>query len=88
MVPNVGPIGCIPYERDTNPGSGESCVKFPNQIARLYNSKLRVLIEELGSALKGSQFVYADVYHIVDDMIRNHLAYGPDKSLPNHASVP
>ncbi|KAI4311083.1 hypothetical protein MLD38_036012 [Melastoma candidum] len=76
VVANVGPIGCIPYERDVNRDSGESCVEFPNQMAQLYNSQLRVLIKELSSSLKGSHFVYADVYHIFDDMIRNYQAYG------------
>lgn len=81
MVANVGPIGCVPYERDINRHTDDSCVQFPNQIAQLYNSQLRILVEELSSNLKGSQFVYADVYRIVDDMIRNHAAYGPNETV-------
>lgn len=76
IVANVGPIGCIPYERDTNPNSGGDCVAFPNQIAQLYNSQLKSLTAELNAKLKGSTFVYADVYHIVDDVLQNYESYG------------
>ncbi|XP_038706534.1 GDSL esterase/lipase At4g16230-like [Tripterygium wilfordii] len=76
VVVNVGPIGCIPYQRDTNPGSGNSCVSFPNQLAQLFNIKLRSLAVELSATLDGSRFVYADVYGIVADIIQNYAAYG------------
>ncbi|MBA0570972.1 hypothetical protein Golob_004570, partial [Gossypium lobatum] len=72
------PIGCIPYERDLNPTAGTSCASRPNQLAQLFNTELRSLIKELTTSLKGSIFVYADVYRIVDDMIQNYRAYGFD----------
>lgn len=73
---NVGPIGCIPYERDLNPTAGTSCASRPNQLAQLFNTELRSLTKELTTSFKGSIFVYADVYRIVDDMIQNYRAYG------------
>ena len=76
VVANVGPIGCIPYERDANPTSGDSCAVFPNQLAQLFNSQLRSLITELSNSLEGSKFVYADVYHIVEDILENYTKYG------------
>ncbi|XVF28200.1 hypothetical protein REPUB_Repub15cG0008400 [Reevesia pubescens] len=78
VVVNVGPIGCIPYERDLNPTSGDNCASRPNQMAQLFNTELRSLIKELSTSLKGSNFVYADVYYIVDDMIQNYRSYGFD----------
>ncbi|KAF8401305.1 hypothetical protein HHK36_012238 [Tetracentron sinense] len=76
IVVNVGPIGCIPYQRDTNPLAGDNCVAFPNQLARLFNKQLKSLIAELSLNLKGSQFVYADVYYIVSDILQNFMTYG------------
>ncbi|XP_043726197.1 GDSL esterase/lipase At4g16230-like [Telopea speciosissima] len=77
IVTNVGPIGCIPYERDTNPTAGDECVAFPNEITEMYNLRLRSLVvEELSTTLVGSQFVYADAYNIVSDLIQNPAAYG------------
>ncbi|KAJ6910374.1 hypothetical protein NC652_021143 [Populus alba x Populus x berolinensis] len=76
FVANVGPIGCIPYQRDTNPAAGDNCVSSSNQIAQLYNTELRSLITELGANLEGSNFVYADVYRIVNDILQNYRSYG------------
>ena len=77
VVANVGPIGCIPYQRETNPSAGAACAEFPNlQLARSFNRRLRALLDELGAALPGSRFVYADVYHIVSDIIANYRSHG------------
>lgn len=76
IVANVGPVGCIPYQRDINPGAGDACVALPNNLAQLFNTQLRSLVTELNSNLDGSIFVYADVYTIVHDIITNYTAYG------------
>ncbi|CAL4930669.1 unnamed protein product [Urochloa decumbens] len=76
VVANVGPIGCIPYQRETNPSAGAACAAFPNQLAQSFNRRLRALVNELGAALPGSRFVYADVYHIVSDIIANYRSHG------------
>ncbi|XVF66100.1 hypothetical protein PTKIN_Ptkin10aG0007200 [Pterospermum kingtungense] len=78
VVVNVGPIGCIPYERDLNPTAGDSCVSHQNQVAQLFNTELRSLIKELSTSLKGSYFVYADVYRTVENIIQNYRSYGFD----------
>lgn len=76
---NVGPIGCIPYERDTNPDAGDSCVEKPNQLARLFNPELKSLLTELNANLEGSKFVYADVYGIVNDITQNYISFGENE---------
>ncbi|KAI3469276.1 hypothetical protein Pfo_025939 [Paulownia fortunei] len=76
IVANVGPIGCIPFQREINPSAGDGCAVFPNQLAQLFNSQLRSLVNELGANLEGSKFIYADVYRIVDDIIQNYISYG------------
>ncbi|XP_065863836.1 GDSL esterase/lipase At4g16230-like [Euphorbia lathyris] len=76
VVVNVGPIGCIPFERDTNPSAGIDCVSFPNQMVQLYNKELKTLVAELQTRLTGSNLIYADVYHIVDDILQNYKSYG------------
>jgi len=75
-VTNVGPIGCIPSQRDMNPTAGDGCVTFPNQLAQSFNIQLKGLIAELNSNLKGAMFVYADVYNILGDILNNYEAYG------------
>lgn len=76
VVANVGPIGCIPSQRDANPGAGDSCVAFPNQLAQLFNSQLKGLITDLNSNLEGAVFVYADVYQILQDILQSYVALG------------
>ncbi|KAH1088343.1 hypothetical protein AAZX31_07G221200 [Glycine max] len=81
VVANVGPIGCIPSQRDANPGAGDSCVAFPNQLAQLFNSQLKGIIIDLNSNLEGAVFVYADVYQILEDILQNYLALGFDNAV-------
>ncbi|KAI4344775.1 hypothetical protein L6164_011965 [Bauhinia variegata] len=76
VVANVGPIGCIPNQRETSPGAGDGCVIFPNQLAQLFNAQLKSLILELRTNLQGSVFVYADVYQILADILQNYVSYG------------
>ena len=76
VVVNVGPIGCIPYQRDTNPSAGDNCVELPNYLAKLFNAQLKTLVSHLSTNLQGSSFVYADVYRVVQDIIDNHSSYG------------
>ena len=77
VVANVGPIGCIPFQREINPKSGDDdCVSFPNQMAQLFNTQLKSLVAELSANLDASKFLYADVYAIVDDIIHNYQSFG------------
>ncbi|KAL5996473.1 hypothetical protein ACLOJK_026553 [Asimina triloba] len=76
IVVNVGPIGCIPYLRDTSPSTAENCIHFPNQLATSFNTKLKSLVAELNSNLEGVVFVYADIYSIVSDIVENYSSYG------------
>ncbi|KAM0013343.1 putative triacylglycerol lipase [Helianthus debilis subsp. tardiflorus] len=80
VVPNVGPIGCIPYQRDITPSAGEHCVALPNHLAQLFNLQLKGLLQELGNSLQGSAFIFADVYRIVADIVQNHKSYGFDNA--------
>lgn len=77
LVANVGPIGCIPYQRATVLLHGaDDCVSLPNQMALSFNSQLKDLIMELNADLPGATFVYANVYDIVADIIANYDSYG------------
>ncbi|KAM5568726.1 GDSL esterase/lipase [Rosa sericea] len=77
VVVGVGPIGCIPYQRDINiVADPDSCVELTNQLARSFNSKLQTLVTELNTNLTGAKFVYANVYGIFHDIIENYISYG------------
>jgi phospholipase/lecithinase/hemolysin len=76
VVANVGPLGCIPYQKTINRVEENECVKLPNQLAAQYNGKLRELLIELNGNLPGARFCLANVYDLVMELITNYPNYG------------
>ena len=76
MVGNVGPLGCIPYQKTINQITQDQCVELPNKLAVQYNGRLKDLVAELTKSLPGSIFVYANVYDLVMELITNYQKYG------------
>lgn len=76
VVANVGPIGCIPYQKSINQLQENECVDLPNKLAREYNAKLKDLLADLRKNLPGSTIIYANVYDLVMELITNYKQYG------------
>lgn len=76
MISNVGPLGCIPYQRIINELNDEDCVDLANELATQYNSRLKDLVAELNENLPGATFVLANVYDLVSELIVNYHKYG------------
>ncbi|KAL3616469.1 hypothetical protein CASFOL_039859 [Castilleja foliolosa] len=76
VVGNVGPIGCIPYQKTINQLSETECVSLPNKLALQYNARLKDLLQELNENLHGAMFVHANVYDLVMELITNYAKYG------------
>ncbi|TXG59524.1 hypothetical protein EZV62_014097 [Acer yangbiense] len=76
VVGNVGPIGCIPYQKTINQLKENECVELSNKLALQYNGKLKDLLTQLNENLPGSTFVHANVYDLVMDLIVNYKKYG------------
>ncbi|XP_047062435.1 GDSL esterase/lipase At2g23540-like [Lolium rigidum] len=82
VVANVGPLGCIPYQKTLNRVGDNECVKLPNTLAAQYNGRLRELLIELNGGsdgtggLPGGRFCLANVYDLVMELIANHQKYG------------
>jgi GDSL-like Lipase/Acylhydrolase len=81
VVANVGPIGCIPYQKTINNVAENECVSLPNQLAKQYNGQLRELLAELNDNLPGAKFCLANVYDLVYELINNYKHYGTHLSL-------
>ncbi|XVF27245.1 hypothetical protein REPUB_Repub14bG0089900 [Reevesia pubescens] len=75
IVTNAPMVGCTPFERDMH-SSGDACVDFLNELAKLYNMKLKILLSELTTNLPGSTFVYVDAYAMSEDLLQNYRSYG------------
>ncbi|KAF7136318.1 hypothetical protein RHSIM_Rhsim08G0106500 [Rhododendron simsii] len=76
IVGNVGPLGCIPYQKTLNQLTEDECVALPNKLALQYNSRLKDLLTELNENLSGATFVHANVYDLVMELIQNYAKYG------------
>ncbi|KAJ4868842.1 hypothetical protein Rs2_49609 [Raphanus sativus] len=76
VVINIGPVGCIPFSRESDPTAGDECSVEPNEVAQMYNLQLKTVVDDLNANLQGSRFVYADVFRIVYDIIQNYGSYG------------
>ncbi|PIN10729.1 Alpha-L-fucosidase [Handroanthus impetiginosus] len=82
-VHNTGPLGCLPRElalRKNNIKGRDldeyGCLKSLNKGAKIFNTKLKALCEELRSKLENSTIVYVDIYSIKYDLIANSKSYG------------
>ncbi|OVA10524.1 Lipase [Macleaya cordata] len=76
VIGNVGPIGCIPYQKTINQINQDQCVDLPNKLALQYNGRLKDLLTELNENLPGATFVLANVYDLVMELITNYEKYG------------
>ncbi|CAA2981298.1 GDSL esterase/lipase At2g23540-like [Olea europaea var. sylvestris] len=76
VIGNVGPLGCIPYQKTINQLDENECVELPNKLALQYNARLKDLVQELNENLPGATFVHANVYDLVMELIINYAKYG------------
>ncbi|XP_052196929.1 GDSL esterase/lipase At2g23540 [Diospyros lotus] len=76
IVGNVGPIGCIPYQKTINRLNENECVELADKLAHQYNARFKALLTELNQKLPGATFVHANVYDLVMELIANYAEHG------------
>ncbi|KAK1269707.1 GDSL esterase/lipase [Acorus gramineus] len=76
VIGNVGPIGCIPYQKTINKLTQNECVGLANELAQRYNGRMRDLLTELNENLHGATFLLGNVYDLVLELITNYAKYG------------
>lgn len=70
----VGAVGCCPSQR--NKKSTEECSEEANYWSVKYNERLKSLLQELISELKGMSYSYFDTYSVMLNLIQKPAAYG------------
>lgn len=80
---NTGPLGCLPYKlsaRKANASSSEldpyGCISSLNEGAKIFNSNLNILCQQLRLQMKNATIVYVDIYSIKYNLIANSSQYG------------
>ncbi|KAG8490102.1 hypothetical protein CXB51_015517 [Gossypium anomalum] len=72
----LGQIGCSPNELAQNSRDGRTCVERINAANRIFNNKLKGLVDQFNNANSDAKFIYIDVYGIFQDVTSNPSAYG------------
>ncbi|XP_057873457.2 GDSL esterase/lipase At2g23540 [Cryptomeria japonica] len=80
VVANVGPIGCIPYQRTINRVDEDQCAALPNELALKFNKRLKDIMKDLNANCTGATFLLANTYDMVEDVIKNYAKYGFEAS--------
>ncbi|XP_015937335.1 GDSL esterase/lipase At2g23540 [Arachis duranensis] len=76
VIGNVGPIGCIPYQKTINQLNEDECVDLANKLALQYNARLKDLLAELNDNLPGATFVLANVYILIKMLLSKFIFSG------------
>uniref|UniRef100_A0A1S3YAB5 GDSL esterase/lipase At1g29670 n=1 Tax=Nicotiana tabacum TaxID=4097 RepID=A0A1S3YAB5_TOBAC len=57
-VSNIGLLGCLPEELEVFGRNASGCVDFINNYVKLFNDKLKLLIDDLNINLPNARFIY------------------------------
>ncbi|KAI3927196.1 hypothetical protein MKW92_013534 [Papaver armeniacum] len=77
LVFELGPIGCLPaIINAVNPKPTTPCLESVNLLIKIFNSGIPSMIQELTSTLKGSTFVYGDIFDKSYQQNISPLTYG------------
>ncbi|KAL5720392.1 hypothetical protein ACHQM5_013064 [Ranunculus cassubicifolius] len=71
----VGQIGCSPNALSQVP-DGRTCDERINSANRLFNDRLRNLVDDANNNLAGAHFTYINAYGIFDDILRSPGSFG------------
>ncbi|KAL6651248.1 hypothetical protein ACP70R_010173 [Stipagrostis hirtigluma subsp. patula] len=82
VVPDLGPLGCIPYVRALEFMPTGECSASANQLTEGYNKKLKMMVGKMNQEMgPESKFVYTNTYDIVMEIIQRYRQYGFDNAL-------
>ncbi|KAE8724254.1 GDSL esterase/lipase [Hibiscus syriacus] len=72
----LGQIRCSPNELAQNSRDSRTCVERINAANRIFNSKLKALVDQFNNNDSDAKFIYIDVYGIFQDITTNPSAFG------------
>lgn len=72
----VGQVGCSPSILARRSPDGRTCVAEDNNANKIFNSKLKSLVDESNDNYRDAKFIYIDAYGIFDDLRTKPGSYG------------
>ncbi|KAL5732001.1 hypothetical protein ACHQM5_004670 [Ranunculus cassubicifolius] len=72
----IGQIGCSPNALAQGSPDGRTCDERINSANRLFNDRLRNLVDDANNNLPDAKFIYVNAYAIFDDILRSPGSFG------------
>lgn len=72
----VGAIGCSPNALAQGSLDGTTCVERYNSANRIFNDRLKSMVQQLNNDHPDAKFTYINAYGVFQDIIANPSAYG------------
>ncbi|KAH9627356.1 hypothetical protein KSS87_001195 [Heliosperma pusillum] len=76
VLNGIGQIGCSPNELAQRSPDGSTCDERINSANRIFNARLRELVEQLNNEFTDSRSIFINVYDMFQDLIDNPSAFG------------
>ncbi|EXB58276.1 GDSL esterase/lipase [Morus notabilis] len=72
----IGQIGCSPNQLAQNSQDGKTCVEKINSANRIFNARLKGVVDQFNNQFTDARFIYIDSYGIFQDIIASPSTYG------------
>ncbi|VVA92977.1 unnamed protein product [Arabis nemorensis] len=72
----IGAIGCSPNALAQGSLNGRTCVERINSANRIFNNRLKSLVQQLNNNYHDAKFTYLNAYGVFQDIITNPANYG------------
>ncbi|CBI27701.3 unnamed protein product, partial [Vitis vinifera] len=76
FLADIGPLGCIPNQLATGLAPPRKCVFFVNELVKMFNTRLRSLVDQLNANHPGAIFVHGNTYRALNDILNSPINYG------------
>ena len=81
FLADIGPLGCIPNQLATGLAPPRKCVFFVNELVKMFNTRLRSLVDQLNANHPGAIFVHGNTYGALNDILNSPINYGKSQGL-------
>lgn len=76
VLNGIGQIGCSPNELAQTSPDGATCDERINSANRIFNSKLRELVDQFNNEFTDARAIFINVYDMFQDLIDNPSSFG------------
>ncbi|XVF14680.1 hypothetical protein REPUB_Repub09cG0082300 [Reevesia pubescens] len=76
LLAGVGPLGCIPNQLAKGLAPPGTCVSIVNDMVKMFNRRLKSLVDQLNANQTKAIFVYGNTYGAFNDILSSPATYG------------